>query len=550
MKIINYLILLIKRRCSQIQFIRHNYKHNHKNLNNTKFDKKIILVEQHHWQPLHISFYYLINYFYKKYDCKIIAYPGHILISEKIFFNFYKKIQWFLGNFLKINTFGIYYSLGVYKIIFPKISNDIKIKSHKIFNSIEKKIVQKSDVLNINIDGVEIGDLIYDTFLKLYKLPTIDVLDKKFKKFLWEVINYFYYWDDFFLKNDVKVLIGSHSVYTIAIPIRIAIKKNIKVYIPHISALYKLDKNYPLADTEFLHFKKNFSTLTENDKKIGIEEAKRRIDLRIQGKVGVDMWYSTKTSFGPIKERNVLKKNDKIKVLIATHCFFDAPNAIGKLLFVDFYEWLLFLGNFSKNTDYDWYIKTHPDFIPESYSLITDFLKKFPHISLIPSDISHHQLKKEGINFALTCYGTIGFEYALLGIPVINASANNPHINYNFNLHPKNIDEYNFLLKNLKDLKININFSEIYEYYFMMHIYHSKNWIFENLAKVEETLGGFKKLFNDKIYDLWLEEFTREKHENIMSYIENFIAYDRYKINYLDIKANLADEIKKGRNIY
>ena len=65
--------------------------------------------------------------------------------------------------------------------------------------------------------------------------------------------------------------------------------------------------------------------------------------MRLGGKVGVDMGYSSKSSFSKNKNKAKVLKNKKIKVLIATHCFLDAPNAIGKLLFSDFYEWLEFL---------------------------------------------------------------------------------------------------------------------------------------------------------------------------------------------------------------
>jgi hypothetical protein len=81
---------------------------------------------------------------------------------------------------------------------------------------------------------------------------------------------------------------------------------------------------------------------------------------------------------------------------------------------------------------------------------------------LIPSETSHLQLKEEGINFGLTVYGTIGFEYAALGIPVINASLCNPRIRYHFNIHPRTIDEYRIILLNLPDQKLDIDIEEVY----------------------------------------------------------------------------------------
>ena len=314
--------------------------------------------------------------------------------------------------------------------------------------------------------------------------------------------------------------------------------------------MYRLTKQKYLCETEFFDFKKKFKTLSINEKKIGLQEAKRRINLRLKGKVGVDMGYSSKSSFLNRKfVKRVLDKNSKIKVLIATHCFLDAPNAIGKLLFSDFFEWLEFLGNFSRSSDYQWYIKSHPDFKIESHKILNNLLKKFPHIKLIDPSTSHHQLKKEGIDFALTCYGTIGFEYAMLGIPVINASRNNPHISYNFNFHPKTKKEYINLLKNLKKTKLKINQKEIYEYYFMMHIFYTKNWLLNDLAKIEKKAGGFRKIYNEKIYDLWIKEFNLKKHYQIFKILNNFVKSKEFRLDFKTANFSLLDEIKKGRNI-
>ena len=48
-------------------------------------------------------------------------------------------------------------------------------------------------------------------------------------------------------------------------------------------------------------------------------------------------------------------------------------------------------------------------------------MSRYPRFALIPSETSFHQLADEGIQFALTCYGSIGHECPLLDIQVINA---------------------------------------------------------------------------------------------------------------------------------
>ena len=109
-------------------------------------------------------------------------------------------------------------------------------------------------------------------------------------------------------------------------------------------------------------------------------------------------------------------------------------------MFNDFIEWLEFLYKVSKKTNYSWYIKTHPDYKPKTKYILNEFLKGKKEFKLLPPNYSHHQIINEKIDFALTTYGTIGWEYAALGIPVINASINNPHIGYSFNINPKNGD--------------------------------------------------------------------------------------------------------------
>ena len=66
-------------------------------------------------------------------------------------------------------------------------------------------------------------------------------------------------------------------------------------------------------------------------------------------------------AFGKSKNKiHDLNKDSKVKVLVAAHCFTDSPHVFGDNLFVDFYEWVDYLGRVSDKTNYSWYIKLHP----------------------------------------------------------------------------------------------------------------------------------------------------------------------------------------------
>ena len=64
--------------------------------------------------------------------------------------------------------------------------------------------------------------------------------------------------------------------------------------------------------------------------------------------------------YSKIFQKRIIKKNKKIKILVAAHCFLDSPHVLGNFLFPDFMHWLNFLAEVSKKTNYDW-LKT--DFI-------------------------------------------------------------------------------------------------------------------------------------------------------------------------------------------
>ena len=67
---------------------------------------------------------------------------------------------------------------NVKKIIYPKIYKENH-KINNIFINISSNLKSKNDVENIKINGVYLGDLIYDSYLRLYNEPTIS-FEKKF----------------------------------------------------------------------------------------------------------------------------------------------------------------------------------------------------------------------------------------------------------------------------------------------------------------------------------------------------------------------------------
>lgn len=353
------------------------------------------------------------------------------------------------------------------------------------------------DLFNLEIDGVQIGDEIYETYLRQFSKPTVDVGSLRCRYSILIALNYFIFFESFFRKNKVVAAVLSHDIYTpMGIPAKVAWKNHAPVFLANghemKKTLHPNEKNQ-----EFRHYKEYFRLLDKGEQEKGIVWAREQLVKRLGGQVGVNMGYSTKSAYTGERLERQTSLSDKTKIVIATHCFFDNPRAYGGSLFIDYHEWLSFLGQISEATDYEWYIKTHRDYLPGTQETIEGVIRKYPKLQLIDSNTSWHQLREEGVSVALTSYGSIGHELPLLGFKVINAGYN-PHIAYQFNWHPQTIEEYREMLMDLPSLGEIREQGKIYEFYFVHHV----------LAKQ----GGF--LFDS--FDDMVSYVTKDVHSNLI----------------------------------
>ena len=114
---------------------------------------------------------------------------------------------------------------------------------------------------------------------------------------------------------------------------------------------------------------------------------------------------------------------------------------------------------------------------------------------------------------------------------MVNASVNNPHINYNFCLNPKTIKEYKAILFNLNKYKNKIIKKGIYEFY-IMHFILRKSWLMKNYYKQINEKGYYFQ-FQPEFYSYWLKnEFNKFRHNDYLKRISKFVDSNNYLINW------------------
>ena len=507
---------------SQSKFIKHNA---------TVFENKktktnnIILLEQGEAASNIVAYSYLASTLIDIHDAKIVSY------FPRVPRNPLRKFMWWYKSTVGYYTTKLFKSIGSDYLLIPTLNKTLKEKCNFIYQDKIKEIKNKTDLEQLSINGMVFGDLIYDYYVNYYKTVTVDLDSVDFKNHLKYCIKCIVFWQDFIENNSVKAINTSHTVYTNAIPIRIAVHHGIDSFQVHATHVYRLNKENYFAYKEFLNYKNDFFKFDPAQQSDGIKKAEERINKRFSGEIGVDMNYSKKSAFGKSFEHRLIRESDKIKILVAPHCFYDSPHPFGNNLFPDVFDWLEKLIEISQKTDYDWYVKTHPDFIDQTKEMVVELFKGHLNFTILPSDSSHLQIVDEGIDFALTMYGSIGFEYAAMNIPVINASLNNPHIAFDFNVNPQSIEEYEQILLDLNAVDHKINKIDVYRYYYMHKLYHSPNWLFGDVVKVLTDLGGYHGQFTPEMYKYWVNNWSIEKHQKILLGLRKFIDSGEYLYN-------------------
>ncbi len=465
---------------------------------------KIVLVEFNNWALLHIAKYLIFKFFITKYNCKVYSYEGYTLISSKNKISISKKLLRYLMIKLNIGTYGIYKFFGVSKFLRPKISEIIQKEATKIIK--KNNINSKKKLYNLKIKSIHFGDLIYDTYLKVFSKPTVELKSNEFQYFFQEIVCLILYWFYFFKKNKNKILniLFIHEVYSYGIIPRLAVNMGIEsTKISHKSLIKFKTKGFYIGQENSFYYKNFFKKTSLNVKKNAYKSSRKALNQVL---------------------KNILIKKSKSKeikkILIYCHSLKDSPHVFGSFFYNDFHEWLIALSKISQQTNYEWLIKPHPDdeFIEQNY--FSEMKNKFKNAKILPAKLN----KIVQVDLALTCFGTAGYELPYKGIKVINCSKNHPHKDYNFCITPKNKEDYEKLLLNLNLLKkYKINKSQILEFYYIKRNYLYVDWMQLKLNKTLDINDKIiKNYYEPSFYNKWQKMLTTEKLKQIDKVISDF----------------------------
>ncbi len=416
----------------------------------------------------------------------------------------------------------IYRSFNMKEVIDISLSLEQKNKAGELYRRILENIRSVDDWHKICVGDDPWGISIVRDYLRMYPL-SFDPVSHEFCLCLWNAVKKIVFWNDYVQTHPVKCVVLWDGVHNESYLRDVAVRHGIPAYIIHQTGMQKAELNFNFG-TGHMYLKQFYHQLTRQEQERGIRWAKKMCERILEGAGGAEIPYRGKdwvSVFSYQRQKLLACNNGKIKVLVCPHIFDeDAWNEGWQICSNNYLSWLLFLGEMSELTDYEWYIKMHPDEGVRGERLIKEFVKKYSGITLLAADVSPYDLKEAGIRFVLTIAGSVGHEYPLMGIHVINAG-NNPHVAFNFNHHPKNPEEYKHMILNLDKITEAPDTEELYQFFCVYYLYYQKNDLRDELDRVFSISSwygdesGDAQGLTDYRYDNYMKLYTDDFAENI-----------------------------------
>ena len=379
----------------------------------------------------------------------------------------------------KPSVLEVYSSFGVDRVIEVKYDS-YRDEIDNLYESAKKGIHSLEDWNDIVVDGVNYGDGVISHYLRTCRL-SFDFDSQYFLQALYDSICEIVFWKYYLDNHDVRCVVYIDAVNFDSIMRKAVASREIDSYV--VEALscgaYKVGLDAKKNVLQYEHYKDFFNMLSEEEKEKGISWAKNELDNVFAGDSTTAEYTAFRlvSSYGKGEKGSLRLNNQKNKpsVLICPHVFDEDPLANGEQLFDNnMLEWLWELGRLSLETDYNWYIKKHPDEVARGNVLIDKVCELFPEIRALPTNIVSDDIKESGIDYALTIAGSVGHEYPLLGINVINAGSN-PHMSFQFNINPSSKEEYIDVIRNIEKYDCLDYVDQVFEYFCVDYYFLKRN---------------------------------------------------------------------------
>ena len=240
---------------------RNFIKHNKSLFKKSQNKDNQILVELNNMQPNYKAISHFSKVLSEIHNSELVGYDPRIKFS---------KLEKLKSHIINFKSKIIFKSFGINKFLDTDVS-DYKTLAYKLTNKTMTEINSKTDLINLTVDGIWVGDLIYDQYLASFKTPTVNIKSEELRKTLYEFSILYYRWKELFLKRNIKAIVVSHGCYFMGLPARIGISFGISAYQANLQCIYFYQKIF-FHLVNFIHIKMILKNWIFKLKKMGLKK--------------------------------------------------------------------------------------------------------------------------------------------------------------------------------------------------------------------------------------------------------------------------------------
>ncbi len=447
-------------------------------------------------------------------------------------------------------------SFGVKKIFYLNDGNfftrfSFFIKSIKLI----KNISSTDEFLNLKYEGVFVGRIVYDHYVRFTGIASVKNIDSKFYYFLSKTIRIHHDYKKILKLNTFKNIVQSETQF---IPSCIVFQNSLLNDSTVFSKLGGASNQISVRIfNDIKHVYKNryrfssklFNLVFEKYKNIALVSSKEIIKNRFLGTCGYEVDHDAEENSQHKIEHPSNLIDEYTKADICKKYNWDESKPIGVIFSIDLTDgiftdsWRLFKDNLSwiketlekiKDINHvNWLIKAHPNDVIKKVITTTQIevkkiSKDYKHINEFPIEYSNNSLNKF-INAAVTLNGSVGYEYPSLGVPTI-ICGETLYSGKGFNYEPKTKSEYFELLKNLEKLE-KPTIDQIEKARIFIYLYSI-------LGKVTVPIAPGQKIGKDSEVRFWkdfsilIDNYDEKKDDFLFNFDIQLNKMDQHTINY------------------
>jgi hypothetical protein len=319
-------------------------------------------------------------------------------------------------------------------------------------NDLWRQLRQQDEAYTLQVDGVELADLLIDSYLRFRPSPEFDVTDPFVRRLIWQALRDVRQAREYFGRSQPRLYLTSYTTYLEhGIPARVALHQGVDVW--SFGNLNSIGKRLSLSDSyhtqDFSAYRKTFEALDHQTERL--QEARKQLENRLAGGIDAATSYMRQSAYGQTAVE--LPPGLDGAVVIFLHDFYDSPHVYPELVFHDFWRWVCFTIEVLQKTGARFFLKPHPNQIAMSDEALGRLRASYPDLQWLPVGANNVRLARAGIACGITVYGTVAHELAYLGVPSIGC-ARHPHFTFDFCRTARTPMEYERMLKTYQEMPL------------------------------------------------------------------------------------------------